>query len=172
MGLLYRIQQFFRTLRARPETLEPARVLEILDPPLSELFFRMSPSDQAHSLRVLSALQREGRTDVDLLAAALLHDVGKSVHPPSVFDRIVIVLANQIIPRRVVQWGGAEPQGWRRPFAIATQHAHWGAELVAQHSASPLLVELIRRHQDPLPATPSTPVDLLLVELRRVDREN
>jgi putative nucleotidyltransferase with HDIG domain len=172
MSLTYRIQQFFRTLRARPEAIQIARVMEILDPPLSKLFFRMPPSDQAHSLRVLSALQREGHTDADLLAAALLHDVGKSVHRPTVFDRIVVVLANQIIPRRVVKWGGAKPQGWRRPFVIVTQHARWGADLVAQHNASPRLVELIRRHQDPLPVTPSTPVDLLLVELRRVDSEN
>jgi hypothetical protein len=172
MDLPYRVQQFLRTLRVHPKTIQTTPVLEILDPPLSKLFFQMTPSDQAHSLRVLSALQRDGHTDADLLAAALLHDVGKSVHRPSVFDRIVVVLANQIIPRRVVQWGGANPQGWRRPFVIATQHARWGADLVAQHNASPRLVELIRRHQDPLPATPSTPVDLLLVELRRVDSEN
>jgi hypothetical protein len=172
MGLLYRIQQFFRTLSAHPKTIQSARVPEILNPPLSKLFFRMSPSDQAHSLRVLSALQCEGHSDPDLLAAALLHDVGKSVHRPTVFDRIIVVLANHIIPHRVVQWGGAKPQGWRRPFVISTQHARWGADLVAQHNASPRLVELIRRHQDPLPATPSTPVDLLLVELRRVDSEN
>ena len=38
----------------------------------------MSVSDQRHSLNVMRTLRRQGHTEPDLLAAALLHDVGKS----------------------------------------------------------------------------------------------
>jgi predicted HD phosphohydrolase len=89
MGLAYRIQQFFRVLKSRPDVAERDRALEELDPPLVELFLQMSPSDQAHALRVFSVLNDFELTDPDLLAAALLHDVGKSIHPPSVLDRVI-----------------------------------------------------------------------------------
>jgi putative nucleotidyltransferase with HDIG domain len=172
MGLAYRVQQFFRVLSAHPDAAEIAHVSEILEAQLTKLFLGMSPSDQAHALRVLSALQIDGKTDPDLLAAALLHDVGKSVHRPSVLDRIVVVLANLLFPRKVVQWGESEPMGWSRPFSIAAQHARWGAELAAAHGASPRLIELIQRHQD-LPANePYSSVDRLLLDLRWADSEN
>ena len=131
MGLAYRVQQFFRTIYARVDPVELERAAEILDPALLELFWRMAPSDQAHALQVLSALEREGKTEPDLLAAALLHDVGKSVHSPSPLERVVVVLANLFLPRKVLQWGRSDPRGWRRPFSIAVQHPHWGAELAA-----------------------------------------
>ena len=172
MSLVYRVKQFFRSLIAQSDPTQRGRVQEILDPPLAELFYRMTPSDQAHSLRVLRVLELSGQSNPDLLAAALLHDVGKSVHPPSVVDRIVVVLANQMFPGRVLKWGTSEPQGWRRPFAIASQHAGWGAQLAADCGASTLLVDLIRSHQNPLPAEIRSPRDALVMELYRADNEN
>jgi hypothetical protein len=172
MGLFYRIRQFFRALGARPGDAERERALEILERPLAELFLRMSPPDQAHALRVFSVLQDHAMTDPDLLAAALLHDVGKSLHHPSVLDRVIVVLTNPLLPRKVVQWGESEPEGWRRPFSIAVQHPRWGAKLVAAHGASPLLIELIRRHQERPSPKPQSTADHMLVDLRWADGEN
>ncbi len=42
------------------------------------LFQTMSAADQRHSLRVCQGLLARGCVDKDLLAAALLHDVGKA----------------------------------------------------------------------------------------------
>jgi hypothetical protein len=172
MGLAYRVQQFFRVMSARPDAAERERALELLDSPLAELFLQMSLPDQAHALRVFSVLQDHAMTDPDLLAAALLHDVGKSIHQPSVLDRVIVVLTNPLFPRKVVQWGESEPEGWRRPFSIAVQHPRWGAELVAAHGASPLLVELIHRHQETPTPKHQTTADHLLVDLRWADSEN
>lgn len=171
MGLFYRVQQFFRVLSDAPDAVEREQALLILEPALAQLFRGMLPSDQAHALRVFSALQGDGIVDRDLLAAALLHDVGKSVHKPSALDRVIVILANRMFPRKVIQWGEAEPKGWRRPFTIASQHPRWGAELVAAHGASARLVELIRHHQEPA-QQPASALDPLLSELRRVDGEN
>ncbi|HUS85452.1 MAG TPA: HD domain-containing protein [Anaerolineales bacterium] len=171
MSLPYRVVQFVRALTIHASPQQHQHVFEILEPPLAELFFRMTPFDQAHSLRVLAALQLEGQTDPDLLAAALLHDVGKSVHSPSVLDRIIAVLANQLLPRMVLKWGASGPHGWRRPFAITVQHPVWGAELAAAHGASTAVVDLIRLHQHPLPVEPRSAQDTLLKELRRVDSQ-
>jgi hypothetical protein len=144
----------------------------VLEPSLATLFDRLSPADQAHSLRVLNALERQGYSHPDLLAAALLHDIGKSIHSPSLFDRIIIVLANQWFPQKVIQWGEAQPRGWRRPFAIACQHPTWGADLAQQHGASQQLIELIRHHQDILDENASGLFDDLLRALQQADSQN
>lgn len=172
MGVIYRVKQFIRTLSDEPEPSQLQKVDAVLAPPLAALFLRMSAPDQAHSLRVWDSLQREGHSDPDLLAAALLHDVGKSTHPLSVLDRVIIVLANRFIPGRVVRWGQSKPHGWRRPFVIATQHPKWGAELAAQYGASERLVKLIQHHQDMPPTNISSDLHDLLVQLQRLDSQN
>ncbi len=172
MGLAYRVRQFFRVLRDRPDPEAWKRAEAFLEPQFSRLFLGMLPSDQAHALRVFSTLMDEGHTDQDLLAAALLHDIGKSVHQPTVLDRVIVILTNRLLPQKVVQWGASEPVGWRRPFSIASQHPGWGAELAAANGASPRVAELIRRHQDPASSEPGSSIEQLLAVLRRADSEN
>jgi hypothetical protein len=172
MSLVYRVRQFLRTISARLDPAMLDHVPRVLDPPLVALFYRLPPADQAHSLRILAALERQGYSHPDLLAAALLHDVGKAVHPPSLFDRIIIVFANQWFPQRVVQWGEAEPRGWHRPFVIACQHPVWGADLAQQHGASQQLVKLIRHHQDNLDEQASDSFNDLLLALQQADSQN
>ena len=132
----------------------------------------MSPADQAHSLRVCLALIDQGQTDPDLLAAALLHDIGKSMAPPNVLERVLIVLANQIMPRQVFIWGQAEPRGWKRAFVIAQQHPDWGADLVAENDGSELTVRLIRQHQTDPDAQHGVDFNHKLSLLRAADNRN
>lgn len=172
MGLSYRFLQFQRAVLARPSPSELARVKTTLTPELFGLFAQLQRSEQAHSLRIFNALRAEAQTDPDLLAAALLHDIGKSCYPLRLWDRVVIVLAKAIFPRKAEAWGEATPQSWRRPFVVARQHPAWGAEMARQSGASRLVVEIIRRHQDPLPDPPTTPADHLLVHLKRHDDQS
>src|SRR5258706_150975 len=61
--------------------LTPEECVEVgrwLPPSALPLFQTMSAADQRHSLRVCQGLQARGCTDKDMLAAALLHDVGKA----------------------------------------------------------------------------------------------
>ena len=141
----------------------------MLTPEQYSLFLRLQPCEQAHSLNLLHALCAEGQSNPDLLAASLLHDVGKSRHPLRTWERVVIVLANVFLPKQAWEWGDAQPCGWRRPFVIARQHPAWGAEMTAQTGASDLLVELIRRHQDDLPAHPASEADRLPAILKKYD---
>ncbi|MFP3854524.1 MAG: HD domain-containing protein, partial [Anaerolineales bacterium] len=83
-----------------------------------------------------------------LLAAALLHDVGKSRHPLRRWERVLIVLAQALFPAWAERIGHGEPRGWRRPFVIAEQHPRWGAEMVAEVGSSPKLIRLIAAHQN------------------------
>lgn len=148
MRLRYRLEQLARNLRSRPNADHLAQAAEVLSPGQLLLFRSMKPADQAHSLRVLRALQAQGESNPNLLAAALLHDVGKSRYPLRVWERALIVLGQTFLPAHAERWGRAEAKGWRRPFVIAAQHPDWGAAMVAEVGAADELIRLIAAHQD------------------------
>jgi hypothetical protein len=165
----YRFQQFWSAVTAAParDELEQARLL--LGAGLYPLFIGMPPAEQAHALKVLAHLQHDGANQPDLLRAALLHDLGKSWLPLHLWERALIVLARNIFPERMAAWGNGQPDGWRRPFVVAQKHPGWGADLAAQAGATPLTVQLIRRHQETVTHPPSSEADRLLQLLQRAD---
>ena len=169
---LYRIQQGLRALTAYTRSVDLETARAYLSPPLMGLFEHMRRSEQQHSLKVLRALRAAGHTHPDLMAAALLHDVGKSRAPYHLWDRVLVVLASRLLPGFVDRWGRGAPIGWRRPFAVAAQHPTWGAEMVRAAGGSPNLVELIARHQDRLDGPPATEIERLLVALKWTDGMN
>lgn len=149
MNVTYRLRQFWRLLTAHP--LPPAAWEEIegvLSPQEVALFRRHSPADRQHAYRVLRALRSANRDHPALLAAALLHDVGKTRYRPKAWERVVGTLAERLFPGQIARWGTGNPGGWRRPFVIRMQHAAWGAEMAAAAGSAPLTVALIRRHQE------------------------
>jgi hypothetical protein len=169
---LYRVRQFASALLARvsPDDLREAD--EVLAPDAQKLFRRMSVSDQCHSLNVMHTLRRQGQTTPDVLAAALLHDVGKSAARLYPWHRAIIVLSARFAPGVLAWLTRGEPRGWRRPFVIHRQHTEMGAEWAAQAGCSPLTVSLIRRHQEPLRHAPQDEEERLLVALQRADGVN
>ena len=172
MGLVYRASQTFRILLAKPGSEDLALAEEHLPPPLTELFDQMSPADQAHGLRVLRSLLARGEGDPNLLAAALLHDVGKSQVQLQLWERILIVLASWLTPGRSRRWGEGKLTSWRRPFVIALHHPTWGAEMIRQAGGSEKLVTLVLRHQDDLPPNSTKEINQLLYRLQEADGLN
>jgi hypothetical protein len=171
MGLAYRVTQFFQTLIAKPDPKDLELVDDQLEKPLAELFYLMEPPDQAHGIRVLRRLIARGERHPDLLAAALLHDVGKSRANPRIWDRVAVVLVEWLSPRAVKRWGGSEARGWRRPFVIAANHPGWGAEMISEAGGTQTLITLVGRHHD-APSGPETEIGRLLDQLIEVDNEN
>jgi putative nucleotidyltransferase with HDIG domain len=103
--------------------------------------------DQNHSLRVLRTLETAGETEQDLLKAALLHDIGKTLHPLHRWERIFAVLFGWLFPKTAKTWGLKEPRGIHRPLVIIHQHPEWGAELAEKAGSNQRVVWLIRHHQ-------------------------
>ena len=169
MTVAYRVSQFLQSLRARPDDRQIQLASQYLTPPLLELYRGLPAADRAHAARVLGHLLDQGEKHPELLAAALLHDVGKALHPPRLHERVLAVLGARFFPFRAALWGQGPPRGWRRAFVIARQHPRWGAELAAARGASALLCELIRRHQEPPPANADTLADRLLLRLQEAD---
>jgi hypothetical protein len=173
VGIFYRLGQFWRVWRTRPLPDEAyERITAVLTPEETALFGQFSLSDQQHSYQVLRTLQANGQTHPDLLASALLHDVGKTRAPLSIWQRSLIVLAQTFVPGKTAVWGQGDVAGWQRPFVAKAQHPAWGAEMVRAVNGRPLTIELIRRHQDLLPETAVTETDQLLRHLQWADDQN
>lgn len=172
VNIRYRAWQFWKAVRARPAVQDLKQAAGLLGPSLLDLFYRMSPGDQAHSLRIFRQLLDQGERNLDLLIAALLHDVGKSLYPLATWERVWIVIGRALFPARLEAWGCGEPRGWRRSFVIACQHPQWGAELAAQAGASVLIVWLIRHHQERSDTDPTNLEGQLLKRLQQFDDHN
>jgi hypothetical protein len=169
----YRAAQLWWNITAGPLP-EPVRqeIEGILSPAQSELFCRFQKTDQWHAYRVLQTLVASGQSQPDLLAAALLHDIGKTRVNLSVWDRILIVVIDRIMPEQSNRWGQGDVQSWKRPFVVRQNHAQWGADLARAAGSSTLTIDLIRRHQDPLPDEAATADNDLLRLLQRADDLN
>jgi len=146
--LVYRTRQSWNALPGPCRWVETAALLSHLNPSPLVLFRRMQPSEQAHAYHMLERLKAAGQTDPDLLAAALLHDVGKILYPLSLLDRVVIVLGKRFFRQRTRRWSEGTPNRLRRPFFVSAHHPDWGADLAEQAGASSRTVDLIRRHQE------------------------
>ena len=153
MRIRYRLHQLWQALGATTNPDDQELVRGILSPELAELFFRMQPSEQVHSLNVLHKLEEQGERNSDLLTAALLHDVGKIRIPLHLWERGWIVLVKTATPALADRWGNqalpvdGKLTWWKRSLQVAMQHPAWGAELVGRAGASAKVQDLIRCHQ-------------------------
>ncbi|MBN2470157.1 MAG: hypothetical protein JXN59_05470, partial [Anaerolineae bacterium] len=93
MSAAERLRQGLRALTAWSRPVDFARAEAVLSPAEMALFRRLRRSEQLHSLRVLGAVQAAGESNPALLVAALLHDVGKTVGPFTLPERVLVVLA-------------------------------------------------------------------------------
>jgi hypothetical protein len=175
--MLYRVRQFYLALWTAVDPRDYEQARSVLTPAQMALFAGMQSSEQAHAASVYRQLVEQGETCPDLLVAALLHDVGKSLSPLRLWERVLIVLARLFFPAQSRRWGNLsipeeEIRGWRRAFIVAEQHPAWGAALAAEAGASPRTVALIRQHQEPASTAEDVEFERLLSKLQAVDDHN
>jgi hypothetical protein len=170
--LAYRSRQFRNSLFSSREQLPNEDLPGHLTPTQLSLFQQMQPAEQAHAYTIFKHLETSGQTDSDLLCAALLHDVGKILHPLSIYDRVLIVLGRRFFPGAARRWAAGKPSGLGLPFVVAAHHAEWGAELATRAGANTRTAELIHHHHDTPVQNPDSHTQRLLAALQAADDEN
>jgi hypothetical protein len=153
---IYRLRQVCQQLGfvAPLSTEDLAEVACWLPATAIPLFQTMSPADQQHSLRVCRGLQARGCTEKDLLAAALLHDVGKGQGRVPFWTRPLIVIGKLCAPHLLARLAVYPHEGmpypsWRRSLSYAWYHADVGADLATAAGLSKRAVLYIRTHHQP-----------------------
>jgi hypothetical protein len=115
-----------------------------------DLWQQMSSADRRHSIgvarRVERALGHEASRPV--LAAALLHDVGKIDARLGAYGRVVATLSVSIAGRPAAeQW--SEARGFTRKIGLYVQHPQIGADRLALAGSDPLTIAWTREHHKP-----------------------
>jgi len=128
--------------------------------------------DRRHAAGVARALLARGHREPELVAAALLHDVGKTVGGPArlrLWHRVTVVLLRAVSPGLLSRLGRDGRAGsWRAAFYVQLHHATIGARLAEQAGCPSRTVELIRSHEDRVAAAR----DPQLAALQAVDDQN
>lgn len=177
MSALYRVRQFAQAAVAivRPNRRDEEMAARHLSPAALALFHAMPRYDRRHALAVARSLVRDGFDNPHLIAAALLHDAGKTAGPGgrvTLMHRVLVVLGRAFAPG-LLEWLGRDPAAgasvprWRRPFHTQRQHAVIGAEMALQAGCSPETIAIIRRHE-----SPGENADPLLCALQAADSAN
>jgi putative nucleotidyltransferase with HDIG domain len=158
----HRIRQF-RDAGKRPSEADFELAHEHLGATLFELFRGQHPRDIVHSAGAARWLLERGHTNPDLIAAALLHDVGKG-HQRRM-DRVAYVLASYV---RVTKFVGSAESRFALRSAVfrSDSHGERGAEMLGRAGAHEAVVTLTRLHHMPQRADP------VLALLQQADAAN
>jgi hypothetical protein len=144
-------KRFFASLwPAGPSRENEAWVGSVLTDDELRLWRRMSKADRRHA----SGVARDVETQLGheatkpVLAAALLHDVGKVSAGLSTYGRVVATLAGAAAGRSMADaW--TEGKGFTRKVGLYLRHPVLGGDMLALAGSDPLTVAWAREHHLP-----------------------
>ena len=150
-GPFHLARRFLGSLSPRPlSPVDAAWVAETLGDGERRLWERMSLADRKHAAGVAREVDRllDDATP-PVLAAALLHDVGKVESRLGTFGRVIATLVAAIVGRdRATSWTSG-PLG---RIGAYLRHPDIGAVLLEDHGADPLTVRWAAEHHRPAQA--------------------
>jgi hypothetical protein len=137
-----------------PAAADEAWALDHLLEGEQSLWRRMSGPDRRHAVGVARdtiALLGPDRASREVIAAALLHDVGKVESSFGTFARVWVTFAAMFIGRsRLVRWAGAPSAGdrpsWRARVGMYLTHDRLGADLLEGAGSQALTVSWAAEH--------------------------
>jgi hypothetical protein len=145
------IQRFFGSLRpGGPGAVEGVWAEDQLLPGEVELWRRMAKADQRHAVGVARRVERQlgHRATRPVLAAALLHDVGKTVAHLNTYGRVIATLSAAVAGREhAAAW--SETQGFTRRVGLYLEHPRLGGDLLELAGSEPLTSTWAREHHLP-----------------------
>ena len=173
-ALLYRVQQFWRAVFSRVKPEEITWALANLPPEAHGLFRGQAKAEIRHALDVAydvaqnvvhDMTQDSDSVNVDLtsatvncdltsaehrnlVAAALLHDCGKSRIPIRLWHRVIIVFLQKLPPSALIRL--KNNNNIFKPLLETTDHhAAWGCDLARAANLNEAVCALIAEHHAP-----------------------
>ena len=151
LNLGHLTKRFFASLwPAGPSGTAEAWVVSVLTTDEQRLWRRMSRADRRHAVGVARKVERSlgDHATKPVLAAALLHDVGKVSAGLGTYGRIVATLAGAAAGRTMADaW--TQGKGFTRKVGLYLRHPALGADMLALAGSDPLTVTWAREHHLP-----------------------
>jgi hypothetical protein len=143
--------RFAGSLRPRPVSdADVAWVRGVLTEAEADVWEEQGRADQAESLAVARRAQEALAVDGGpFLAAALLHDVGKTRSGLGTFGRSLATLVGGVVGHRRARSWATTKRGWRRRFGLYIGHDEVGAGELRQAGARTEAVEWAAIHHRP-----------------------
>lgn len=146
-------KRFFETLvPLGPRRDDRQWALDQLLPGEVVLWARMKPADRRHAAGVARRVERAlgDRAGRDVLAAALLHDVGKIEADFGPYRRVIATLSAAAVrrdPDVIRAW--TRTTGFTRRVGLYLQHPKLGGDLLGMAGSDPLTEAWAREHHLP-----------------------
>ncbi len=157
MKIMYRLKQVQDALSGKLSETDWSTINSSLSEKELMLFKKLAIADQFHSMQVAKSaldLKNKLKLDIDsklITRAALLHDIGKLGIRLSLIDRVLPVIMTRIsvkLSRMLGQNYSAKLVF--RGFFTYWHHQDRGVEIAVESGLDPQIVELIRKHQEPI----------------------
>ncbi|MET0727922.1 MAG: hypothetical protein ABWZ76_06445 [Acidimicrobiales bacterium] len=150
-GVAHLARRFFGSLRpGGPSAAERAWVDQQLLPAERVLWRRMSGPDRRHAAAVARRVERSlgNEATPPVLAAALLHDVGKVEAGLRTYGRVIATVCGRVAgPAMAHSW--RDQRGYARRVGLYLLHADLGGDLLEMAGSHPLTVAWARQHHLP-----------------------
>lgn len=148
MGTAHLVQRFFGSLRpGGPSAKDEAWAKsQLLDAEIA-LWDQMYNPDRRHAVGVARKVERilGNEATRPVLAAALLHDVGKTVAGLRTYGRVVATLSAKVAGYDMAEaW--TETRGFTRRVGLYLLHPRLGGDLLEMAQSDPLTVAWTREH--------------------------
>ena len=151
MSASHLVKRFFTSLRpGGPAAADDDWARSHLTAAECQLWEGMSNPDRRHACGVARRVERAlGNEATDpVLAAALLHDVGKSVSGLRTYGRVVATLSAKAAGREMAEaW--TQTRGFTRRVGLYLEHPRLGGDLLALAQSDPLTEAWAREHHLP-----------------------
>ena len=150
-GALHLARRFFGSLRpGGASAADEAWVRTVLGAGEVALWERMSGADRRHAAGVAREVERAlgAEATAPVLAAALLHDVGKVASGLGTYGRVVATLSGLAAGRSsAAAW--SEARGFTRKVGLYLRHPELGGDMLELAGSDPLTVAWAREHHLP-----------------------
>jgi hypothetical protein len=146
------VGRFFGSLvPTGPSKADAAWIDEVLLAAEREIWAKMSRADRRHAAQVARRVQRALGDEATrpVLAAALLHDCGKTVSGLGTYGRVIATLSVAMAGRdHAMAW--SETRGFTRRVGLYAEHPRLGADLLGMAGSAPLTVAWTAEHHLPV----------------------